>query len=388
MSLPLQLSSRSESVLQSEIRSMTIACNKINGINLAQGVCDTEVPASVRRGAQAAIDNGFNIYTRYDGRQELREAIAAFYQRHYRIACDPDQEIVVTAGATGAMYCAFMALFNPGDEVIVFEPYYGYHVSTLLSQELVPRFVRMLPPRWSLSLEDLENAIGPKTRGIIVNTPANPCGKVFTREELEAVGRCASQHDLFVLTDEIYEHFVYDGFSHIPPMSIPGMKERTITVGGLSKTFSITGWRIGYCVCDKRWASTIGYFNDLIYVCAPAPLQMGAASGLSELQCDYYADLSRAYCSKRDKIVNALMHAGIPPFVPNGSYYVLADISKVKGADARQRTLNFLSATHIAAVPGNAFYHDETGETMARFCFAKEDKIIDEVCRRIEEFTG
>ena len=386
--MSLKLSSRHESILQSEIRSMTIACDKVGGINLAQGVCDTEVPAIVRRGAQMAVDNGINTYTRYDGRQELREAIAAFYERHYALSCDTEQEIIVSAGATGAMYCAFMALLNPGDEVIVFEPYYGYHVNTLISQELAPRFVRLRLPDWSFTLEDLENATSPRTRGILINTPANPCGKIFSREEIEMIGEYASRHDLFVFTDEIYEHFVYDGLMHIPPMSIPGMRERTITIGGLSKTYSITGWRIGYCICDKQWARTIGYFNDLVYVCAPAPLQMGAAQGLNELSREYYRELSAAYCRKRDKIVAALSHAGITPYIPSGSYYILADMSKIKGTNSRERALNFLSETHIAAVPGNAFYHDESGENMARFCFAKEDPVIDEVCRRLESWKG
>jgi aminotransferase len=386
--MSLKLSSRQESILQSEIRSMTIACDKVSGINLAQGVCDTEVPAVVRRGAQSAVDNGINIYTRYDGRQELREAIAAFYQRQYAITCDAEREIIVSAGATGAMYCAFMALLNPGDEVIVFEPYYGYHVNTLVSQELVPRFVRLRLPDWSFTLEDLENAVTPRTRGILINTPANPCGKIFSREELEMIGEYASRHDLFIFTDEIYEHFAYDGLRHIPPMSIPAMRERTITIGGLSKTYSITGWRIGYCICDKQWAQTIGYFNDLVYVCAPAPLQMGAAQGLNELSREYYKELSAAYCKKRDKIVAALSRAGITPYVPSGAYYVLADISKIKGSTSRERALNFLSATHIASVPGCAFYHDDSGETLARFCFAKEDPIIDEVCKRLENWKG
>jgi aminotransferase len=384
----MKLSNRHESILQSEIRGMSIACDTINGINLAQGICDTEVPLSVRRGAQAAIDNGINIYTRYDGRQELRDAIAQFYRRHYGLSCDPEQEIIVSAGATGAIYCAFMALLNPGDEVIVFEPYYGYHVNTLVSQELVPRYVRMQAPAWSFSASDLKNAVSPRTRGILVNTPANPCGKVFSREELTLIAKFAEQYDLFVFTDEIYEHFVYDGLSHIAPMSLPGMRERTITIGGLSKTFSITGWRIGYCICDKKWAQTIGYFNDLVYVCAPAPLQIGAACGLMELPREYYQEVARAYCKKRDKITAALAKAGLTPYAPSGSYYVLADISKIKGANARERTLNFLSATHIASVPGNAFYHDGAGEGLARFCFAKEDPIIDEVCGRIESFKG
>jgi aminotransferase len=384
--MPLHLSDRHESVLQSEIRSMTIACNKVAGINLAQGVCDTEVPAAVRRGAREAIEMGVNTYTRYDGREELRRAIADFYRRHRGVPCDPEREIVVSAGATGALYCAFMALLNPGDEVIVFEPYYGYHVNTLISQELVPRYVRLQPPAWSFSMADLEKAISAKTRGIIINTPANPCGKIFTREELETLGRIAEKRDLFVFTDEIYEHFVFDGLSHVSPLAIPGMKERTIAIGGLSKTFSITGWRIGYCICDERWSRTIGHFSDLVYVCAPAPLQMGAAAGLAQLPRDYYTGLSATYQVKRDKIAGALMRAGLTPFVPNGAYYILADISKIKGTTARERTLNFLAATHVAAVPGNAFYHDETGEAMARFCFAKEDSVIDEACGRIERF--
>jgi aminotransferase len=386
--MTLRPSSRHESILQSEIRSMTIACNKAGGINLAQGVCDTEVPVPVRRGAQEAIDKGINTYTRYDGRPELRSSVAGFYGRHYGITCDPEREIVVSAGATGAMYCAFMALLDPGDEVVVFEPYYGYHVNTLISQDLVPRYVRMQPPAWSFSFEELEKTAGPRTRGIIVNTPSNPSGKIFTLEELTTISQFAIRHDLFVFTDEIYEHFLYDGRSHVSPMSIPGMRERTITIGGLSKTFSITGWRIGYCICDPRWSRTVGYFNDLLYVCAPAPLQIGASRGLDELRQDYYRDLARSYCNKRDKIVHALMRAGITPFVPSGSYYVLADISKIRGATARERTLNFLDATHIATVPGNAFYHDDAGETTARFCFAKEDPVIDEVCRRIEGFKG
>jgi aminotransferase len=386
--MSLALSSRHESILQSEIRGMTIACTKAGGINLAQGVCDTEVPLSVRRGAQEAIDKGVNTYTRFDGRFELRAAIAGFYERHYGINLDPEKEIIVSAGATGAMYCAFMALLDPGDEVIVFEPYYGYHVNTLVSQELVPRFVGLKPPSWEFSLDDLEQAVSPRTRGIIVNTPANPCGKVFTRQELETIGRFAARHELFIFTDEIYEHFLYDGCEHVAPLSIPGMRERTITIGGLSKTFSITGWRIGYCICHERWSRTIGHFSDLVYVCAPAPLQMGAARGLNELSNDYYRDLAKTYCKKRDKLVGALRHAGIPPYVPSGSYYILADISKVKGAIARERSLNFLAQTGVATVPGNAFYHDDAGETMARFCFAKEDPIIEEVCGRIGKFRA
>ena len=227
--------------------------------------------------------------------------------------------------------------------------------------------------------------LSPKTRGIMINTPANPSGKVFTHEELERLAAFAAKYDLFVFTDEIYEHFVYDGNRHIPPATLPGMKERTITISGLSKTFSITGWRVGYCICDARWAQTIGYFNDLVYVCAPAPLQMGVARGLMHLGADYYEKLAREYVNKRDKICGALAKAGLEPYVPQGAYYVLADISRIPGASSKEKAMNLLRQSGVACVPGEAFYHDDAGENLARFCFAKEDAVLDEACRRIEK---
>ena len=383
--MSLQLSSRHEWVMQSEIRNMSIECDRVGGINLSQGVCDTEVPFDVRRGAQEAIDQGVNTYTRYDGLPELREAIAAKQHRFTGLAVDPESEIIVSAGATGAMYCACLALLNPGDEVIVFEPFYGYHISTLVATGAVPVYVPMEPPDWTFSYEALERARTPRTRAIIINTPANPTGKVFNRAELEVVARFADIFDLFVFTDEIYEHFLYDGSRHIAPATIPGMTRRTITISGLSKTYSITGWRIGYCICDSRWAKVIGYFNDLIYVCAPAPLQMGAAKGLNALGRDYYDGLSRMYKAKRDRICEALTNAGMNPYIPGGAYYVLADISRLPGENSKQRAMSLLDKTGVACVPGMAFYHDAGGEALARFCFAKEDGILDEACRRIEK---
>ena len=276
-----------------------------------------------------------------------------------------------------------LALLDPGDEVIVFEPYYGYHVSTLVATEAVPVYVRTEPPDWSFSEDQLEAAATSKTRGIIINTPANPSGKVFTQDELKTLAQFAERHDLFVFTDEIYEHFVYDGRRHISPATLPGMQARTITIAGVSKTFSITGWRIGYCICDARWAQTIGYFNDLIYVCAPAPLQMGAAQGLLELNEDYYLKISGEYQIKRDKICDALRFVGLEPHVPQGAYYILADISAIPGASSKERAMNLLRQTGIACVPGEAFYHDNAGEQLARFCFAKEDTILDNACLRI-----
>ncbi|MBM4300058.1 MAG: pyridoxal phosphate-dependent aminotransferase [Deltaproteobacteria bacterium] len=381
--MTLKLSQRHEWVAQSEIRNMSIECDRVQGINLSQGVCDLEVPAAVRQGAKEAMDAGVNTYTRYDGLAELRQAIAHKQKLFTGMEADPETEIIVSAGATGAFYCACLALLDPGDEVILFEPYYGYHVSTLVATQAVPVYVRMAPPQWTFDEPDLARALSPKTRGIMINTPANPSGKVFTYEELARLAAFAKRYDLFVFTDEIYEHFVYDGNQHIPPATMPGMRERTITISGLSKTFSITGWRVGYCISDARWARTIGYFNDLVYVCAPAPLQMGVASGLRQLGTDYYEKLAREYLNKRDKICAALLQAGLAPYAPQGAYYVLADISRVPGDSSKEKALHLLRQSGVACVPGEAFYHDEAGENLARFCFAKEDAVIDEACRKI-----
>lgn len=381
----LKLSKRHEWVVQSEIRNMSIECDRVNGINLSQGVCDLEVPAIVRQGAQAAIDKGVNTYTRYDGLVELREAIAHKQKLFTGMKVDPETEIIVSAGATGAFYCACLGLLDPGDEVILFEPFYGYHVSTLVATQAVPIYVRMVPPDWTFSDQDLEKVVSPKTRGIMINSPANPSGKVFTREELTRLADFADRHNLFVFTDEIYEHFVYDDRKHVPPATLPGMQQRTITISGLSKTFSITGWRVGYSLSDPKWAQTIGYFNDLVYVCAPAPLQLGVAKGLMQLEEAYYERLAAEYVTKRDKICTALSHARLEPYVPQGAYYVLADLSRIAGEGSKAKAMNLLRQTGVACVPGEAFYHDATGENLARFCFAKEDAALDEACRKISK---
>jgi len=384
--MPRSVSVRESWVTQSEIRNMSIECARVGGINLSQGVCDTEVPEIVRRAACQAVEDGYNTYTRYDGLAELRDAISLKYRRFYGLATDPESEIVVSAGATGAFYCACLALLNPGDEVILFEPYYGYHVSTLIATEAVPVFVRVKNETWTFSGEDLERAVTAKTRAVMVNTPANPSGKVFSREELETVADLAAKHDLFVFTDEIYEHFIYDGSTHVPPATLDGMRERTITISGLSKTFSITGWRIGYCICDARWARTIGYFNDLVYVCAPSPLQMASAKGVIQLDEGYYRELALAFRSKRDRICTALADANLRPHVPQGAYYVLADISALPGRGGKERVMYLLQETGVAAVPGEAFYA-AGGSSLARFCFAKNDRELDEACDRLRRLT-
>jgi aminotransferase len=382
--MSLKLGERREWVLQSEIRNMSIECERLGGINLSQGVCDTEVPSVVRRGAQDAIEEGYNIYTRFDGLRELRGAIALKQKKFTGMTINPEKEIIVSSGSTGAFYCVCLSLLDPGDEVIVFEPFYGYHISTLIATHAVPVYVRMSPPDWFFSEEQLEKVLSPRTKAIIINTPANPSGKVFNRRDLNIIRDIALRHDLFVFTDEIYEHFLYEGNEHISPAILPDMEERTITISGLSKTFSITGWRIGYCICHEKWAQTIGYFNDLIYVCAPAPLQVGVARGLMYVDDEYYRELSRLYTLKRDKICNALAHSGLHPYIPQGAYYVLADISSLPGANSKERAMYLLEETGVACVPGSAFYHDGGGEDLARFCFAKDDDILDEACRKIE----
>ncbi len=381
--MTLKLSARHEWVMQSEIRNMSIECDWMGGINLSQGVCDTEIPLPVRRAAQEAIETGVNTYTHYAGFPELREAIAAKQKKFTGMNVNPETEIIVSSGSTGALYCACLALLNPGDEVIVFEPFYGYHISTLVATGAVPVYVRMSPPDWSFLMADLEKIVTSKTRGIIINSPANPSGKVFTETELKQLADFAARHDLFVFTDEIYEHFLYDGRIHIPPATLPGMWDRTITISGLSKTFSITGWRIGYCICDARWAQTIGYFSDLVYVCAPAPLQTGVAKGLLTLETSYYENLSNEYAKKRDLICNGLSMAGLKPNIPQGAYYVLADISSLPGKNSKERAMYLLRETGVACVPGEAFYHDDSGEYLARFCFAKDDDVLAEACGRL-----
>jgi len=385
--VPLSFSRRAEGITQAEIRVMTIECEKVGGINLAQGVCDTDVPLPVRRGAQAAINKGINSYTRYDGLAELRQAIARKMREYNGIIADPETEITVSGGSTGAFYCACLALLDPGDEVIVFEPYYGYHVNTLEAVEAVPTYVTMHAPDWQFSREELERAVTPRTKGIMINTPANPSGKVFTPTELHWIADVASEQDLFVFTDEIYEYFLYDGCRHVSPGSLPGMADRTITISGYSKTFSITGWRVGYSVSDARWAQMIGYMNDLVYVCAPAPLQYGVAQGITELVLDFYADLIAEYTGKRDRICRALRSAGLHPSIPQGAYYVLADVSRLPGASSKEKAMYLLHRAGVASVPGDAFFHGTEGGNLVRFCFAKTDEELEEACQRLERLS-
>ncbi len=359
---------------------MSVECDRIGGINLAQGVCDTEIPPLAAEGAIDAINSGLNTYTRLDGIAPLRNAIAAKLAGYNGIQADPDTEILVTAGATGALYTAGMALLNPGDEVILFEPFYGYHWSTMLSLRAVPVAVPLTEPDWHLDIARLREAITPRTRAILVNTPSNPCGKIFSLAELQAVADLAIEHDLFVFTDEIYEYFRFDGARHISLATLPGMSERTITISGLSKTFSVTGWRIGYLAASSQWIPTIGYFHDLVYICAPGPLQYGAVAGLVGLSNSFYDDLAKEYQQKRDQLCAALRDAGLPAATPDGAYYVLADASRIAGKTAALKARTLLAATGVAAVAGTAFFASGGGENLLRFCFGKKPEDLDRAC--------
>lgn len=378
----MRLSERSGSIAQSEIRSMTRACNAVGGINMAQGVCDLEIPKEVIDGAKRAMDEGINTYTPTEGLPRLRQAIADKMKRLYDVAIESNQ-VLVSDGATGAFYTACMALLNPLDEVILFEPYYGYHRSTLLSIGAVPTYVRLEAPQWNLDITALEAAVTSKTRAIVICNPANPSGKVFTREELERIGTFAESHDLIVFADEMYEHFLYDGAVHVTALSVPSLRDRCVVLSGFSKVFSITGWRLGYAIAPIHVIEAMAQLNDLIYVCAPAPLQIGAAEGLEKLGDGYYAELSRIHQHKRDIFCDALCDAGLNPSVPNGAYYVMTDVSNVSGNDDFEKAMEILERTGIASVPGRAFYHDDAGRNMVRFCYSKPFDVLEEAAERI-----
>jgi len=379
----LGLSELAPGTVQSEIRAMSAECDRIGGINLAQGVCDTPVPAVVETAAIQAIRDGQNIYTRMDGIARLRNAIAAKQQRDYWLSYDAETEVLVASGATGGFHAACMALLNPGDEVLLFEPFYGYHVSTLTSMRVKPVLVPLAEPNWELDSDALRAAVTPRTRAILLNTPSNPGGKVFSLAEIEQIAAACVANDLFLFTDEIYEYFVYDGLSHISPATLPGMRERTIVMSGFSKTFSVTGWRLGYVTADRRWMGAMSYFHDLTYVCAPSALQHGAAAGLEQLPPSFYAELAAAHQDKRSRILAALSAVGLTPGTPSGAYYVLADATRIEGATAAQKARNLLAATGVAAVAGSAFFRPGRGENLLRFCFAKKDVDLDEACARL-----
>ncbi|WNB74408.1 pyridoxal phosphate-dependent aminotransferase [Methylomonas koyamae] len=383
MSFPV--SRRIENLHPSDIRLMTKACERVGGINLGQGLGDLLAPALVRDAAIQAIQDGQNTYTASEGIAPLRQAIARKLKHDNGLAVDAEAEIVISAGTTGAFAATLTALFNPGDGVLLLEPYYGYHLNTLLLKGLEPQFLTLAPPAFGLEESALDAAIKPNTRALVICTPSNPSGKLFSGEELAIVERIARKHNLLVISDEIYEYITYDGRRHISPASIPGLAERTVSIMGFSKTFSITGWRLGYAVAKPDLAEAINLVNDLLYVCAPSPLQHGVAAGLNAPP-DYFEKLRNEYQRKRDIICDGLAAAGMAPFIPQGAYYVLADIAHFGYPDAKTAALALLEQTGVASVPGSAFYQGREGDGLVRFCFAKDDQTLHEAVRRLGKF--
>src|SRR3954469_24260879 len=324
----MRIARRLQDLAQSDIRRMTRECERVHGINLGQGICDLPTPPLVREGAIAAIRENRSTYSFAEGARELRDAIARKLEAVNGLRADPATEICVTVGASGAYAAAIHALLDPGDGILLFEPYYGYHLNAALVSGLVPQFLTLSPPDFTLREDALEAAITAQTRAVVLCTPSNPSGKMFSREDLSALARVATKHDLLVITDEIYEYIRYDGRAHVSPASVGGLRDRTVSIMGLSKTFSITGWRLGYSFAPAELTRAITLVNDLYYVCAPTPLQLGAAAGF-EAPRAYFDELQSGYQRKRDAICSALAAAGLAPIVPQGAYYVLADCSRL-----------------------------------------------------------
>ncbi|WKJ92352.1 pyridoxal phosphate-dependent aminotransferase [Methylomonas montana] len=371
----------------SDIRLMTKECERVGGINLGQGLGDLPTPPLVRDGAIKAILDGQNTYTPSEGVTPLRLAIAEKLKRDNGLEVDPENEIVISNGTTGAFAATLTALLNPGDGIILLEPYYGYHLNTILLQGLEPQFLTLTPPEFSLDEAALNAAVRSNTKAMVLCTPSNPSGKMFSAAELAIVERVAEQHNLLIISDEIYEYITYDGRQHISPATVGRLAERTVSIMGFSKTFSITGWRLGYAVAKAPLANAINLVNDLLYVCAPSPLQYGAAAGLQATP-EYFQHLRAEYQRKRDIICEGLNDAGLTPLVPQGAYYVLASIDHLGFPDAKTASINLLEQTGVASVPGSSFYQSRAGESLIRFCFAKDDATLREAVARLRKLRS
>jgi len=372
----MKLSNRVQNIAQSEIRAMSMLCHEKQGLNMAQGICDLEVPLPVQEGAKEAISNGHNIYTSAYGNLQLRKAIAKKQNDFYEQNVSEDN-VLVSAGATGAFYAMAMSLLNEGDEVIIFEPYYGYHVSTLESLGCKVKFIKTLPPMYEIDFDTLRSQVCEATKAIFICNPSNPSGKVYTKEELEKLGDIVNEKELLLFSDEMYEHFVYDGLEFISALSVDALKERTVVISGFSKIYSITGWRLGYAISNAEVITAASAINDLVYVCPAAPLQHGVLKGLEELPKSYYENVAAHHQLKRDRFIKALNAVGLKAQYVKGAYYVLADISSLEGNDDKQKVITLLEKTGIATVPSRAFYHQHEGLHLARFCFSKTDEEID-----------
>lgn len=377
------LAERVKFFTESVIREMTRQANLYGAVNLAQGMPDFEAPQELKDAACQAIQDGFNQYAITWGAPVLRKAIAEKAKRFNGIDCLPDENITVCCGATEAMMAAMLALVNPGDEVIAFQPFYENYGPDGLLSGAKPVWVPMYAPDWKFDPEELRRAFGPKTKAIIINTPNNPTGRVFTREELTLIAELCQEHNVYALTDEIYEHIIYNDQPHISIATLPGMAERTVTISGLSKTYSVTGWRLGYCIAPREVTNGIRKVHDFLTVGAPHPLQVAGAIAMA-FPDSYYQKMLAEYRERRQVLLGYLAQAGFAFSAPEGAYYVMTDIAGLGWNHDLEFTNWLVKDIGVAVVPGSSFYAPpEDGRTKVRFMFAKKTETLHQAGERL-----
>jgi aminotransferase len=379
------LSSKAGRFTESVIREMTRLALRHSAVNLSQGFPDFPAPAEIKLAAQQAIAADVNQYAITWGSKSLRNAIAGNFERIRGMSIDPETEITVCCGSTEAMISSMMAIINPGDEVVVFEPFYENYGPDAILSGAAPRYVKLRPPGWTFDPEELAAAFSPATKAIIVNTPNNPTGKVFERAELECIRDLCVQWNCYAITDEIYEHMLYDGAEHISLATLDGMRERTITINALSKTYSVTGWRVGWAIAPAEVTGAIRKVHDFITVGAAAPLQEAGAVAL-QFPPSYYETLARDYTVRRDRLLGILTNAGFLCFKPRGAYYIMTDISAFAFPDDIAFAKHLVTEIGVAAVPGSSFYRDPAdGRTHLRFTFCKKESTLQAAADRLQK---
>ena len=382
-------SATAAALTESVIREMTRLALQHNAINLAQGFPDFPAPEEVKRAAVAAIEADLNQYPITWGQRSIREALADKYRNRYGLDFDPEREVCVTCGATEAMVAAMIGCVDPGQEVIVFEPFYENYGAAAAIAGAVPRYVTLREPGWSFDEAELAAAFTSRTRAIVINTPGNPTGKVLRAEELAAIARLCQRHGVLAITDEIYEHIVYDGARHIPMATIAGMEDRTITISALSKSYAVTGWRVGWAIAPPGLTDAIRRVHDFVTVGAPTPFQEAGAVAL-RLPDSYYDRLAADYTERRDFMLQILAAAGLEPATtPAGAYYIMCDASVLGMGDDTATARALTREVGVAAVPGSSFYsRPELGRSKIRFSYSKKLATLHEAGRRLARLAA